>query len=151
MLLRHVVIPHFHKGMLRKFGDLLVPLWVMDKAVHWTWGCEFPAQERAAALAVLGPTLPSLTLPECFPDFHPDTETSHTSAGSGCNTKYSLSAGVRSGLLREGISEWIVCPCWLSALLDATGRASRFLWSELREKGIFPSSLSTVILDFLLI
>lgn len=50
-----------------------------------------------------------------------------SSAGSGCNTKYSLSAGVSSGLLREGISEWIVCLCWLSALLDATGRASRFL------------------------
>lgn len=52
-----------------------------------------------------------------------------SSAGSGCNAKYSLSAGVSSGLLREGISEQIVCPCWLSALLDATGRAdvSRFL------------------------
>lgn len=46
-----------------------------------------------------------------------------SSAGSGCNAEYSLSAGVSSGLLREGISEGIVCPCWLSALLDATGRA----------------------------
>lgn len=32
--------------------------------------------QQLGSLAVLGPTLPSLTLPECFPDFHPDTEAS---------------------------------------------------------------------------
>lgn len=33
MLLKHV-IPIFQKEMLREFGDLLRPLWVMDKAGH---------------------------------------------------------------------------------------------------------------------
>lgn len=80
MLLRHLVIPLFHKGMLREFGDLLRPLWVLDKAGQGMWGCEFPAwkgQQPWGSLAALGPALPSLTLPECFPGFHPDTEASH--------------------------------------------------------------------------
>lgn len=37
-----------------------------------------------------------------------------SSAGSGCSAEYSLSAGVSSGLLREGISEWIVSVLALS-------------------------------------